>query len=99
MSGYQKVTLIGRATANAEKLGDKGAKFTIATSEQWTDKEGNKQERTEFHNCVAFGGLGEKVVLPYVEKGKMLFVEGKISTNKVEEKYFTNIVISDLKLL
>jgi len=96
---FQKVTLLGRATADSDKLGDVGAKFTIATNESWTDKDGQKQEKTEFHNCVAFGALGQKVALPFVEKGKQLFVEGKLSTKKVDEKYFTNIVVSNIQLL
>jgi len=97
-----KVTLLGRVGSDVEirKLqNDKQlASFSLATNESYTDKSGNKIENTEWHNLTVFGGLS-KVCESYVKKGDLLYIEGKIQTKKVEEKYYTSIIVSELKML
>ena len=80
------------------------ATFSIATSERFKDKTGNWQDRTEWHNLVAFKRTAE-IVRDYVKKGSKLFVEGKIQTRSWEDKdtkakrYRTEIIVNDLSLL
>jgi single-strand DNA-binding protein len=75
----------------------------LATSERYTDKSGQKQENTEWHNLVVFGKLAD-VVTKYVKKGDKLYVEGSITTRKWEDKegntrYNTDIKVRDLTML
>ena len=76
--------------------------FTVATSESWKDKEGNKQEKTEWHNVVAFGKLAE-ICGEYLKKGKQVYIEGRLQTDKYEKngqtRYSTKIVASVMKML
>ena len=76
--------------------GKEVASFSIATSDKWKDKEGNKQERTEWHKIVVFGGV-VNVVKNYVKKGSKLYIEGKIQTRNYEKDgvkhYVTEIVL------
>lgn len=80
------------------------ANFSLATSETFKNKEGIKQEETEWHNCVIFGKLAE-IVKSYVKKGSKVYIEGKIKTNKWTDdktnvtKYKTEIIINTLKML
>jgi single-strand DNA-binding protein len=80
------------------------AKFSLATSERFKDKSGEQQERTEWHNLVAFGKLGE-IVRDYVKKGAKLYVEGSLRTDSWEDKetkqkkYRTEIILSEISLL
>ena len=71
-----KVLLIGRLGKDPEirhtKDGNAVATFSVATNESWRDKEGNQQERTDWHNCVAFGATAEKYIEPYVTKGTLV---------------------------
>ena len=87
--GLNRATLIGRVGRDPEirftQNGDPVANFSIATGESWTDKNGQKQERTEWHNITIFGKLAE-VVKNYVNKGTKLLVEGKIVTEKYTGK-------------
>lgn len=78
-----KVILSGRATADPE-TNEYGARFSIATNKKWTDKEGVKQERTEFHNIVVGGRLAE-IVAEYIKKGTQVLVEGEIQTRNWEK--------------
>lgn len=76
--------------------------FSVATSERWT-KDGEKQERTEWHNVVAFDKLAE-IIAQYVTKGSQIFIEGKIQTRKWQDKegkdrYTTEIVASQMEML
>lgn len=106
-----KVILIGAVgkdpKINSTQNGDKVANFSIATSESWKDKAGEKQERVEWHNVVVWGGLAG-IVEKYVKKGTKIYVQGKLQTRKWTdkegiEKYTTEIVLqgygAELELL
>ena len=79
------------------------ANFPIATSEKWKDKNtGEMQERTEWHQIVAFGKLGE-ICGEYLSKGRQVYIEGRIQTRSWEKdgvtRYTTEIIASDMKML
>ncbi len=102
-----KVTLIGNVGKDPEtktlESGTKVTQFTLATSEKWKDKEGNKQEETTWHNIVLWRGLAE-VAEKYVKKGSQLAIEGKITSRSYDDKegvtrYITEIVGKDMKML
>lgn len=84
-----KVILIGHVGKDPEirYLPDGGgiASFPLATTDRWTDKQGNKKEATEWHNVSVFGALA-KVVSDYVSKGTQLYIEGAIKTDKWKDK-------------
>lgn len=107
MSGVNKVILVGRLGADPEVRYTAGgtavAKFRIATSENWKDKDGNKQEKTEWHSVVAFGKLGE-ICGEYLSKGKQVYVEGRLQTRSWEDKegnkrYTTEVNINNMVML
>src|SRR3974377_55755 len=81
--GVNKVILVGNLGADPEvrftPSGQAVANFRIATSESWTDKAGQKQERTEWHRIVVWGKLGE-LCGEYLAKGRQCFVEGRLQT-------------------
>ena len=106
MGSVNKVILIGRLGRDPEiKHSDTGKRIgnlSLATSEKWTDKNGEKQERTEWHRVVIFNdhlcGIAEK----YLAKGSQVYVEGSIQTRKWTtndgvEKYTTEIVLGNFK--
>lgn len=99
--------LIGRVGKDPEvRRLDNGtavAKFSLATSESYKDKDGNKIESTEWHNCVVWRGLAE-VAEKYVKKGMLLYVEGKVTYREYTDKdnvkkHFTEIVANEFKML
>lgn len=101
MSGVNKVIILGRLGKDPEN--NNGAvKFSIATSEKFQDRSGQNQEKTEWHNIVAFGKLGE-ICLRFLAKGRMVFVEGKLSTSSYEKNgvkmFSTQIVASNVQFL
>ena len=107
MSGLNKAMLIGRLGRDPEVRytpnGLAVANFTIATSEEWKDKNtSEKKERTEWHRIVAFGKLGE-ICGQYLSKGKQVYVEGRLQTRSWEKdgvtRYTTEIVASDMQFL
>ena len=107
MSGLNKVMLIGRLGRDPElrytPSGLAIANFSIATSEQWKDKDsGEKKERTEWHRIVVFGKLGE-LCGEYLAKGRQAYVEGRLQTRSWEKdgvtRYTTEIVASDIQFL
>jgi single-strand DNA-binding protein len=107
MSGINKAIILGRLGKDPDTKhlpnGDTVCNFTIATSETWKDKSGEKQERTEWHRIVAFRKLGE-ICCKYLGKGKLVYVEGKIQTRTWDDKdgnkrYTTEIVASDMQML
>ena len=107
MSGLNKVMLIGRLGRDPElrytPSGLAIANFSIATSEQWKDKDsGEKKERTEWHRIVVFGKLGE-LCGEYLAKGRQTYVEGRLQTRSWEKdgvtRYTTEIVASDIQFL
>ncbi|MBI2350124.1 MAG: single-stranded DNA-binding protein [Deltaproteobacteria bacterium] len=88
-----------RFTANGRAV----ARFPIATSEVWNDAEGNRQERTEWHNIVVWGKQGESCG-QYLAKGRQVFVEGSIRTRTYDDKsgnkrYITEIVAQRVRFL
>ena len=103
-----KVILLGNVGKDPEIRSTGGgtmvANFTLATSDRQKDAQGNWQDRTEWHNLVAFTRLAE-IVRDYVKKGSKLFVEGKIQTRSWDDKesgqkrYRTEIIVNDLSLL
>jgi len=101
-----KVQLIGRTGKEPEvrytTAGDAVTNVSLATTESWKDKEGQKQEKTEWHNLVFYRGLAE-VVGEYVKKGALIYIEGKLTTEKYEKDgenhYITKIIVSDMKML
>jgi single-strand DNA-binding protein len=103
-----KVILLGNVGKEPEfkmlPSGQGVANFSIATAERYKDKGGEWQERTEWHNLVAYAKLAE-IVRDYVKKGSKLYVEGRITTRSWDDKesgkkvYRTEIVIGDLSLL
>ena len=106
MSSVNKVIIIGRLGKDPEirymPNGEAVANFSLATSETWKDKAGEKQEKTEWHNCVAYRKLAE-IIGEYVKKGAMLYVEGKIQTRKWEKdgvtRYSTEIIVNEMTML
>ena len=101
-----KVQLLGNIGKDPEVRETKAGNIVnlvMATSEKYTDKSGQKQENTEWHNLVVFGKLAD-VVAKYVKKGDKLYVEGSITTRKWEDKegntrYNTEIKVRDLTML
>lgn len=103
-----KVNLLGNVGNNPEihtfDNGDKIAKFSLATSEHWKDKQtGEKKSKTEWHNIVVQGGAA-KVVEQYVKKGDKIDLEGKLSTrkwqdNEGKDKYTTEVICRNVLLL
>ncbi len=101
-----KAILIGNLGADPEmrytQSGAAVATFNIATTETWV-KDGNKEERTEWHRIVAFGRLGE-ICGEYLSKGSKVYIEGRIQTRQWDDKdgnkrYTTEIVAREMKML
>ena len=88
-SSVNKVLLLGRLGGDPElrytTSGNAVATFNIATSETWKDKNGNKQERTEWHRVVAWNKVGE-IAGEYLKKGRLVYIEGKIQSRDYEAK-------------
>lgn len=84
-----KVILIGRLGRHPETRympnGDAITNFSLATDEQWRDRNGERQTRTEWHNVSLYGKLGE-IANQYLRKGSQVFVEGKIQSRKYTDK-------------
>lgn len=106
MANLNKVMLIGRLGQDPE-VKDAGntpvANFSIATNENWTDKNGEKQERTEWHNIVAWDKLAD-LAGNYLRRGSNIYCEGKLQTRswesqEGEKKYRTEVVINQLQFL
>jgi single-strand DNA-binding protein len=101
-----KVQLIGNLGKDPElKYTPSGvavATFSIATSESWKDQDGNQQEKTEWHNIVAWRKLAE-ICGEYLKKGKKVYLEGKLQTRNYEKdgikRYVTEIVADQLIML
>lgn len=102
-----KAILIGNLGKDPEvrftSTGRAVGRFPIATSEVWTDAEGNRQERTEWHNIVVWGKQAETCG-QYLAKGRQVFVEGSIRTRSYDDKsgnkrYVTEIVAQRIRFL
>lgn len=103
----QKFMAIGNLGRDPETRYTQGGSpvtsFSIATSERWKDKQtGEQKERTEWHNCVAFGRLAE-IVAQYVRKGSKVYIEGKLQTDSYEKdgikRYSTKVNVRELQML
>ena len=107
MASVNKVILVGNLGADPEvryaPSGTAVANFSVATTDQWTNKEGGKEEKTEWHRIVAFGRLGE-ICGEYLHKGKQVYVEGRLQTRSWEDRegvkrYTTEIVANTMQML
>lgn len=107
MAGVNKVILVGRLGADPEVKtvtgGNTVARLNLATSESWNDKNGQKQERTEWHRVVVWGKLAE-LCGRYLSKGRQIYIEGRLQTRQWEDqqgqkRYTTEIVASTLQFL
>jgi single-strand DNA-binding protein len=102
MAGVNKVILVGNLGADPESRslpsGGEVVNMRIATSENWKDKDGNRQERTEWHNVVIWNENLGRVAKNYLRKGSKVYLEGQIQTRKWQDqsgndRYTTEIVL------
>ena len=102
-----RVFLIGRLGRDPEirhtTTGSAVANFSVATDEHWTDSEGNRQTRTEWHNIVAWRKLAE-ICGQYLRKGRLVFIEGRIQTREWDDRdgnkrRTTEIIASNMQML
>ncbi len=107
MSGVNKVIIIGRLGADPEVktvAGDNTvARLSVATSENWKDRNGQKQERTEWHRVVVWGKLAD-LCGKYLSKGRQLYLEGRLQTRSWEDqqgqkRYTTEVVANTVQFL
>jgi single-strand DNA-binding protein len=108
MKTVNRVTLLGNVGKDPEvraaPSGSIIANFSIATTDRYKDAAGNWQDKTEWHNLVAFKRTAE-IIRDYVKKGSKLYVEGKIQTRSWDDKetgakrYKTEILVNELALL
>jgi single-strand DNA-binding protein len=106
MASVNKAIILGNVGKDPEVRytpgGDAVANLSIATTDQWKDKAGEKQEKTEWHRVSFFGRLAE-IVGEYVKKGSSIYIEGKIVTRSWEKggetKYSTEIQAHSMQLL
>ena len=107
MAGLNKVMLIGRLGRDPEirysQQGTAIVNFSMATSEQWTDKNtGDRQEKTEWHRIVLFGKQAE-ICEKYLSKGSQIYIEGRLQTRNYEKDgqthYTTEIVAANFQFL
>ena len=106
MPALNRVQLIGNLGKDPESkftpTGKKVAHFSVAVSNRWKSKEGETKEYTEWVNVEAWGRLGE-VCQQYLKKGSLVYIEGRLKTDKYEDKgdtkYFTKVVALTLQFL
>jgi single-strand DNA-binding protein len=108
MSGVNKVIIVGRLGGDPELRytpgGQAVARLSVATSENWTDKQGQKQERTEWHRIAVWGKLAE-ICGQHLAKGRQVYVEGRLQTRSWDDKatgqkrYATEIVANTVQFL
>ena len=107
MEGVNKVILVGNLGRDPEvrhlENGASVANFSIATTETYKDKSGNRQEQTEWHNIVLWRGLAE-IAEKYLRKGSQIYLEGKLKTRSWQDKdgntrYTTEIVGDNMTML
>ena len=103
-----KVFLVGNLGRDPEvrstPSGQPVASFSVATSRKWRDRDGNRQEQTEWHNVVCWGKQAE-IAGQYLQKGKQVFIEGRLQTrswddkNSGEKRYRTEIICENFQML
>lgn len=106
--GVNKVILVGNLGADPERRATAGGtsvtSLRIATSESWKDKQtGEQQERTEWHRVKLFGRLGD-IAAEYLRKGRQVYIEGSLRTDKYTDKegverYSTDIIANEMQML
>ena len=106
MAGVNKVILVGNLGADPEARslnnGGEVVNMRVATSESWKDKDGNRQEKTEWHNVVIFNENLGRVAKNYLRKGSKVYLEGQLQTRKWtdqsgQEKYSTEVVLQNFR--
>jgi len=106
-NSVNKVILVGRLGKDPEvkytQTGVPVARFTLATDESWKDQSGEKQQRTEWHNIVAWRKLAE-ICGQYLNKGKLVYIEGRLQTRSWEDKegnkrYTTEVQADNMVML
>jgi single-strand DNA-binding protein len=89
MASVNRATILGNLGRDVETRytpnGEAVANFSVATTEKWTDKSGEKKEETQWHNIVAFGRVAE-IAAEYLHKGSPVYIDGKIKTRKYTDK-------------
>ena len=107
MAGINKVIIVGRLGTDPEVKtlagGQTVTRISVATSEQWSDKDGKKQEKTEWHRITTWGKLAE-ICGKHLSKGRQVYVEGRLQTNSWEDqqgqkRYSTEIVANTVQFL
>lgn len=107
MASINKAFIMGNLGSDPELAttgsGQSVANFNVATNEQWTDKQGNRQERTEWHRIVVWGRQAEHCK-EYLSKGRTVFIEGRIQTRSWEDRegqkrYTTEIVAMNVQFV
>lgn len=107
MASVNKVIVLGNLGKDPDLRhlpnGDAVCNFSLATTESWKDKEGNKQDKTEWHNVVIFRKLAE-IAGEYLKKGRPVYIEGRLQTRKWQDKegkdrYTTEIVADQMQML
>ena len=107
MAGVNKVILVGNLGKDPEVRHLEGgvsvAHFTLATNEYYKDKQGNRVERTEWHNISAWRGLAD-MADKYLKKGQQVYIEGKLRTRQYQDKdqqtrYITEIIADEISML
>ncbi len=107
MASVNKVILVGNLGRDPEMRympnGEAVCNFSIATTDNWKDKNGQKQERTEWHNIVMYRKLAE-IAGEYLKKGRPVYVEGRLQTRKWQTKegqdrYTTEIIADQMQML
>ena len=107
MASVNKVILIGNVGRDPEirymPSGDAMVNLSLATTDTWKDKTGEKQEKTEWHRVVIFGKTAE-IAGQYLRKGSQIYIEGRLQTRKWtdkegQEKYTTEIVADRMQML
>ena len=107
MASVNKVILIGNLGKDPETRymsnGDAVTNITLATTDAWKDKNGEKQEKTEWHRVVFYRKLAE-IAGEYLKKGRSVYIEGRLENRKWTDKqgverYTTDIIASDMKML
>jgi single-strand DNA-binding protein len=102
MAGVNKVILVGNLGADPEARslnnGGEVVNMRVATSESWKDRDGNRQERTEWHNVVIFNENLGRVAKNYLRKGSKVYLEGQLQTRKWQgqdgnDRYTTEVVL------
>ncbi len=106
MPSLNRVQIIGRLGKDPEEKatvkGTKYAFFSVAVDRQWKDSAGKAKKETDWFNVEAWGRLGE-VCLEYLSKGRLIFLEGRLNTDRYEKegetKYFTKVIARQMQML